>query len=199
MFSVRWVAHRREEGDSLMEKSLLPNADAVLASCLDRLPLMQDRILVSPPDAFIVFDGNGQEVRRWFGSARPEVTVREAVRAVIALICDRGETLAVTAAIEEFRHRFPDFEFPTPKSSRLLKARFAQQALIWDSMSGSRPRRTLWSAGTTKVGPLSRSLRNPRVTKAAIDSIPAVERGVERKKRHVIGWYECRGLLSGRT
>ena len=36
MFTVRWVAHRNEEDTSKTENSLLPNADAVVASCLER-------------------------------------------------------------------------------------------------------------------------------------------------------------------
>lgn len=110
MFSIRWVTHRDEKNASMAEKSLLPDADAVVASCLDRLPLMQERNLVSPPDGFIVYDGDGHEVRRWFGSARPDVSVREAVKAVMMLVRDRGETLAITAAIDEFRDKFPDLD-----------------------------------------------------------------------------------------
>lgn len=108
MFSIRWVTHRDEKNASMTEKSLLPTADAVVAACLDRLPLIRERNLASPTDGFIVFDGKGQEIRRWFGSARPAVTVSEAVKAVMVRVRDRGEQLAVTAAIEEFRHEFPD-------------------------------------------------------------------------------------------
>ena len=72
MFTVRWVAHRNEEDASKTENSLLPNADAVVASCLERLPLMRERELVSPPDGFIVSDASGKELRRFFGSARTE-------------------------------------------------------------------------------------------------------------------------------
>lgn len=71
MFTVRWVMHRNEEDTSKTEKSLLPEVDAIVAACLDRLPLMRERDLEFPPDGFIVSDGNGHEVRRWFGSARP--------------------------------------------------------------------------------------------------------------------------------
>jgi hypothetical protein len=72
MFTVRWVTRGNENDTSKTEKSLLPDADAIVASCLDRLPLMRERELVSPPDGFIVFDGSGNEVRRWFGSARTD-------------------------------------------------------------------------------------------------------------------------------
>lgn len=122
MFSIRWVTHRNEENDSMAEKSLLPDADAVVASCLDRLPLMQERNLVSPPDGFIVFDGKGNEVRRWFGSARPAVTVREAVRAVMVRVRYRGETLAVTAAIEELRHEFPELQVSDSEIIEVLES-----------------------------------------------------------------------------
>jgi len=122
MFSIRWVTHGNEENDSMMEKSLLPDADAVIASCLERLPLMQERNLVSPPDGFIVFDGKGHEVRRWFGSARPAFTVREAVKAVMVRVRDRGETLAVTAAIEEFRHKFPDLQVSDSEIIEVLES-----------------------------------------------------------------------------
>jgi len=121
MFSIRWVTHRDEENASMAEKSLLSNVDAVVASCLDRLPLMQGRSLVSP-DGFVVYDDNGHEVRRWFGSVRPAITLREAVRAVMMHFRDRGETLAVSAALEEFRHEFPDLRVSDTEIIEVLES-----------------------------------------------------------------------------
>ena len=56
---------------SKTELSLLPVLDAIYASCIDRLVLMQERELEMPPDGFLIFDEGGHEVRRWFASARP--------------------------------------------------------------------------------------------------------------------------------
>ena len=47
MFTVRWVAHRNEEDTSKTENSLLPNADAVVASCLEIAAYARRRVGIS--------------------------------------------------------------------------------------------------------------------------------------------------------
>ncbi len=71
MFTIRWVVHRHETEKTMSETSDLPDADSVVASCLERLPHMKLEHVDAPPDGFLIFDENNQEVRRWFGSARP--------------------------------------------------------------------------------------------------------------------------------
>jgi hypothetical protein len=41
-------------------------------SCRERFSEMRGKYPNTPPDGFLVFDGVGNEVRRWFESARPK-------------------------------------------------------------------------------------------------------------------------------
>ncbi len=71
VFTIRWVVHRHEKETVMTETSDLLDADAVVASCLERMPSMREKNTKAPPDGFFVFDSEGNEIRRWFGSARP--------------------------------------------------------------------------------------------------------------------------------
>ena len=70
-FSVKWVVHRYETLPVAVENSALQDLDKIVVSCRDRLPEMRDKYPHTPPDGFLVFNGAGTELRRWFGSSRP--------------------------------------------------------------------------------------------------------------------------------
>jgi hypothetical protein len=72
MFSVKWVMHRRETQPVEIENSALQDLDEVVESCQARFPEMRRRHSNTPPDSFLVLDSAGNEVRRWFNSARPK-------------------------------------------------------------------------------------------------------------------------------
>jgi hypothetical protein len=71
MFTVKWIVHRYETQPVDVESSVLEDLNAVVSSCQQRLPTMREKHPQTPPDGFLVFDSNGDEVRRWFGSVRP--------------------------------------------------------------------------------------------------------------------------------
>ncbi|QAY96612.1 hypothetical protein CWB41_13460 [Methylovirgula ligni] len=73
MFAVKWVTHRRETQPVEMENIALEDLDMVVSSCLERLPALKRKHPLTPPDGFLIFDGAGNEVRRWFESTRPHV------------------------------------------------------------------------------------------------------------------------------
>jgi len=72
-FSVSWVVHRYETLPLKVEHCIFEDLDEIVASCKSRLPEMRDKYPNAPPDGFLVFDGAGTEVRRWFGSPRRPV------------------------------------------------------------------------------------------------------------------------------
>jgi hypothetical protein len=68
MFDVKWVAQQNEASPIDSENSVLQNLDVVVWHCISRLPLMREEFAHCPPDGFLVFNHEGREVRRWFGS-----------------------------------------------------------------------------------------------------------------------------------
>jgi hypothetical protein len=70
MIGVRWVTHRHETQPVEVENSRLMDLDEVVKSCRARLPNMRRKYPGTPPDGFLVFDSDGDEVRRWFESPR---------------------------------------------------------------------------------------------------------------------------------
>jgi hypothetical protein len=70
-FSVSWVVHRYETLPVVVEHCVFQNLDQIVEACKARLSEMRDKHPDTPPDGFLVFDGAGSEVRRWFGSPRP--------------------------------------------------------------------------------------------------------------------------------
>lgn len=72
MFIVKWVAHRHETQSVEVENSALQDLDKVVESSQARFPEMRRKHPSTPPDGFLVFDSDGNEVRRWFESARPK-------------------------------------------------------------------------------------------------------------------------------
>ncbi len=70
-FSVKWVVHRYEALAVELENSTLQNLDKIVEFCRGRLPEMRRKYPNTPPDGFLVFNGAGIELRRWFGSPRP--------------------------------------------------------------------------------------------------------------------------------
>jgi hypothetical protein len=70
MFEVKWVKHRYERLPVEAETSYHDDLDAVVASCLKKLPEIRQKHPMNPPDGFLVFDEAGHEVRRWFGAER---------------------------------------------------------------------------------------------------------------------------------
>jgi hypothetical protein len=71
-FSVKWVVHRYETLPVEVERDVLQNLDKLVESCRGRTSDMRRKHPNSPPDGFLVFDSAGNEVRRWFESARPK-------------------------------------------------------------------------------------------------------------------------------
>ena len=72
MFIVRWVVHRHETQSVEVENSALQDLDELVEFCQARFPEMRRKHPNTPPDGFLVFDKAGDEVRRWFDSARPK-------------------------------------------------------------------------------------------------------------------------------
>jgi hypothetical protein len=70
MFTIKWVMHHREAEPVEEETSCHGNVDAVVLSCQRRLSIMREKHSLDPPDGFLVFDDEGNEVRRWFRSPR---------------------------------------------------------------------------------------------------------------------------------
>jgi hypothetical protein len=71
MFTVKWVMHRHEAQPVEVENNYSGDLDAVVLSCQRRLSAMREKHSLYPPDGFLVFDENDNEVRRWFRSPRP--------------------------------------------------------------------------------------------------------------------------------
>ena len=65
-FRVKWVVHRYETLPAEVENSLIQDLDKLVESCRGRFSEMRDKYPTTPPDGFLVFDGAGNEVRRWF-------------------------------------------------------------------------------------------------------------------------------------
>ncbi len=72
-FSVSWVVHRYETLPVKIEQCAFRDLDKIVESCRARLPEMRDKYPTTPPDGFLVLNGAGTELRRWFGSSRPPV------------------------------------------------------------------------------------------------------------------------------
>ena len=70
-FSVKWVVHRHETRPVDVEPSAIGDLDRLVKTCRQRFPEMRFKYPDTPPDGFLVFDSAGDEVRRWFESARP--------------------------------------------------------------------------------------------------------------------------------
>jgi hypothetical protein len=70
-FSVSWVVHRYETLPVKVEHCVFQHLDKLVESCRARFPEMRGRHPNTPPDGFLIFDGAGTEVRRWFQSPRP--------------------------------------------------------------------------------------------------------------------------------
>jgi hypothetical protein len=64
MFTVKWVMHRHETRPAEVEKSAIADLDALVLSCQWKLSEMREKHPSNPPDGFLVFDGEGKEVRR---------------------------------------------------------------------------------------------------------------------------------------
>jgi hypothetical protein len=71
-FSVKWVVHRYETLPVEVENDITQDLDELVSSRLERFVEMRLKYPNTPPDGFLVFDGDGIEVRRWFESARPK-------------------------------------------------------------------------------------------------------------------------------
>ena len=70
-FSVSWVVHRYETLPVAIEHCVDEDLDQIVESCRARFPDMRGKYPNTPPDGFLVFNGAGTEVRRWFESPRP--------------------------------------------------------------------------------------------------------------------------------
>ena len=68
---MKWVVHRYETLPAEVENSVIQDLDKLVESCRERFSEMRGKYPNTPPDGFLVFDGDGNEVRRWFESVRP--------------------------------------------------------------------------------------------------------------------------------
>jgi hypothetical protein len=66
MFTVKWVVRGKEAEPLESESFQVRSADTLVTACRYRLVLIRRKYPDEPPDGFIVFDGSGKEVRRWF-------------------------------------------------------------------------------------------------------------------------------------
>jgi hypothetical protein len=71
-FIVKWVVHQYEALPVEVENDIPQDLDELVSSRQERFVEMRLKYPNTPPDGFLVFDGDGIEVRRWFGSARPK-------------------------------------------------------------------------------------------------------------------------------
>jgi hypothetical protein len=76
-FSVSWVVHRYETLPVTIEHCVGEDLYQIVESCRARLPEMRDKYPNTPPDGFLVFNGAGCEMRRWFESARPPLLMAQ--------------------------------------------------------------------------------------------------------------------------
>jgi hypothetical protein len=76
-FSVSWVVHRYETLPVTIEYCVGEDLDQIVESCRARLPEMRDKYPNTPPDGFLVFNGAGCEMRRWFESPRPPLPMAQ--------------------------------------------------------------------------------------------------------------------------
>jgi hypothetical protein len=72
MFVIKWVAHGHEAEPIEVEKSDLKDVGLLVLRCQGRLSEMRRRHTPKSPDGFLVFDSDGNEIRRWFGSPRSD-------------------------------------------------------------------------------------------------------------------------------
>jgi hypothetical protein len=70
MYAIKWVMHEHEAEPVEEETSCHGDLDAVVLSCQRRLSIMREKHPFDLPDGFLVFDDEGNEVRRWFRSPR---------------------------------------------------------------------------------------------------------------------------------
>ena len=71
-FIVKWVVHWHDTQPVEIENGAFHDLDELVKSCQARFPEMRGKCPSAPPDGFLVFDSAGNEVRRWFESARPK-------------------------------------------------------------------------------------------------------------------------------
>ena len=71
-FKVTWVVHRYETLPVEIESGVVEDLDKVVSCCQERFFEMRLKYPNTPPDGFLVFNSDGNEVRRWFESARPK-------------------------------------------------------------------------------------------------------------------------------
>ncbi len=83
MSTIKWVTHNAKEQPVKTETDLHRDLDTIVSSCIARLSGMRHAYPQTPPQGFVVFDTDGNEVRRWFGSARNDVP-RVAARRISA-------------------------------------------------------------------------------------------------------------------
>ena len=71
-FIVKLVVHQYEALPVEVENDIPQDLDELVSSRQERFVEMRLKYPNTPPDGFLVFDSDGIEVRRWFGSARPK-------------------------------------------------------------------------------------------------------------------------------
>ena len=70
MFCIKWVVHHPEAQPIDVENSD-QDLNTIVESCRSRFFDMICKHPSAPPDGFLIFDREGNEVRRWFESVRP--------------------------------------------------------------------------------------------------------------------------------
>ena len=71
-FKVKWVVHRYETLPVEIESGVVQDLDKLVSCCQERFFEMRLKYPNTPPDGFLIFNSDGNEVRRWFESARPK-------------------------------------------------------------------------------------------------------------------------------
>ena len=66
------LVHRCETLPVEIESGVVQDLDKLVSNCQERLFEMRLKYPNTPPDGFLVFDSDDNEVRRWFESARPK-------------------------------------------------------------------------------------------------------------------------------
>jgi hypothetical protein len=62
---VKWFSNASPDPVEI-EKTVLDDPDEIVSSCRERLTVMRRHERPNTPDGFIVVNGAGLEVRRWF-------------------------------------------------------------------------------------------------------------------------------------
>lgn len=66
MFIIKWMMRYEERSPVRTEESILTNLESVFERCVGQLEGMRLKNSANPPDGFIIYDEDSNELRRWF-------------------------------------------------------------------------------------------------------------------------------------